>query len=102
MVAGLFANSRLISELCGEKLLTAKDAKGPRRSQRNSSVLMSGFVVLVWFVDGDTTKVLGQFQKPLIVVVPVGGRFVDHHDALLGETELHEAGLANVGLQPAR
>src|SRR5262249_34850320 len=41
-------------------------------------------------------------QNALVTLVPWRRRLVDHHYALVGETELHEPGLADVGPQPAR
>jgi hypothetical protein len=36
------------------------------------------------------------------VVVPLGGDFVDHHDALKRESELHKTGFPEISSQPAR
>ena len=41
-------------------------------------------------------------QQALVVIVPVGGRFIDHHSALMREAKLDESSLADIGTQPAR
>src|SRR5205085_645997 len=71
-------------------------------SRRKGNVTRSGFVVLIGLVDGDAAEIFGQLQQALVVVIPVGGCFIDHHSALVREAELDETGLANVGARPAR
>src|SRR6476659_865555 len=71
--------------LCGQELLTATDAKVARRTLLLRG---SGFFVLVGFVDGNAAEIFRQLQQALVVVIPVGGGLVNHHDALVGEAEL--------------
>ena len=54
-------------------------------------------VILVWLINRNSAEVFRQFVQALVVVVPFGGSFVDQHHTLMGESELHEARLANLG-----
>src|SRR3954469_10872755 len=51
-----------------------------------------GLFVRAGTIDGNAAEILGDFHEPLIVVVPFGGDFVNHHHTLKSESELHKTG----------
>jgi hypothetical protein len=53
-----------------------------------------GLFVRAGSVDGNAAEILRDFHEPLIVVVPFGGDFVNHHHALKSESELHKTSFA--------
>src|SRR5438105_5014405 len=72
-----------------------------RAAQTPRKRLKLGFVVGPGVVNGEAAEIFGDFHQPLVMVIPLGGRFVEHHHALKSKTELNEAGLAEIGAQPA-
>src|SRR5579872_3628776 len=61
-----------------------------------------GLFVRARTVDGNASKILGDFHEPLVVVIPLGGDLVNHHDSLKCESELYKTGFPEVSSQPAR
>src|SRR5271169_4672039 len=105
---GLAANSaarsreRVASTALGTHFIDACWGQNRFYSQRDqwppSSVRL--VVVLVGFVDGQASEIIGHFENILITLVPWRRGFINHHDALLGKAELHKTGFADVGAQP--
>src|SRR5215831_7529834 len=58
-----------------------------------SQVPTSAFLVLIGFVDHETSDVLGQFTQALVIVIPFGARLVEEHNSLMGPAQLYESSL---------
>src|SRR5215469_10549154 len=76
-----------------------------RRETVNDEVILKrielGFVVRPGIINRQAAKIFGDFNQSLIVLVPFGGRLVEHHDALKSKSELDESGLTKIRAQPA-
>src|ERR1022692_311838 len=59
------------------------------------------FVVLIGLIEHESPGFIGHFAQLLIVLVPFGASFEDKEASLIRPSKLHEAGFADVGLQPA-
>ena len=54
--------------------------------------------ILIRLIDHEAAGIVSQFPQLLIALVPFGAGFVDENASLVRPSELHEAGLADVGL----